>query len=267
MPELQGHEITPIPDGLLNHLDFMFLTRDDLKLSYGVDLAIGDAFINRAVPFDNLYWHNRKIYIPGSPGYYFMPIYADMLFRLGIEKSVLISDNHFKLNELILHEAAMVEHKHCTWIEHAEKLSTIIQPYAVQKELFQELKAYLVQEKPVQQSGTRLGTPFPSLNRADSYLFTLTALKDTRFNLQLALAGWYALMTYFLILDDLADIQEDLLNNEENAIVDAGLNSAGLHAIQLMIDQSIAVMKVINPVIANRIEHRVSQINLESYFQ
>jgi hypothetical protein len=245
----------------------MFLTRDDLKLSYGVDLVIGDAFINRAVPVDNLYWQNRKIYIPGSPGYYFMPIYADMLFRLGIEKSVLISDNHFKLNELILHEAAMVEHKHCTWIEHAEKLSTIIQPYAVQTELFQELKAYLVQEKPVQQSGTRLGTPFPSLNRADSYLFTLTALKDTRFNLQLALAGWYALMTYFLILDDLADIQEDLLNNEENAIVDAGLNSSGLHAIQLMIDQSIAVMKVINPVIANRIDHRVSQINLESYFQ
>lgn len=267
MPELQGHEITPIPDGLLNHLDIMFLTRDDLKLSYGVDLVIGDAFINRAVPVDNLYWKNRKIYIPGSPGYYFMPIYADMLFRLGIEKSVLISDNHFKLNELILHEAAMVEHKHCTWIEHAEKLSTIIQPYAVQTELFQELNAYLVQEKPVQQSGTRLGTPFPSLNRADSYLFTLTALKDTRFNLQLALAGWYALMTYFLILDDLADIQEDLLNNEENAIVDAGLNSSGLQAIQLMIDQSIAVMKVINPVIANRIDHRVSLINLESYFQ
>jgi hypothetical protein len=245
----------------------MFLTKDDLKLTYGIDLVIGEAFINRSVPVNNLYWQNRKIYIPGSPGYYFMPIYADMLFRLGMDKSMLISDYQFKLNELVLHEAAKLEHKHCTWKEHAEKLSMIFQPYAVQSQLFQELKVYLVQEKPVQQTGTRLGTPFPSLNRADSYLFTLTALKGTRFNLQLALAGWYALMTYFLILDDLADIREDLLNNEENAIVEAGLNSTGLHAIQLMIDQSIAVMKVINPVMANRIDHSLSQINLESYFQ
>ena len=245
----------------------MFLTRDDLKLSYGVDLMIGEAFINRTVPVDNLYWQNRKIYIPGSPGYYFMPIYADMLFRLGVDKSMLLSDNQFRLNEIILHEAAMVEHKHSTWIEHAEKLCEIVQPYAVQTELFQELKAYLVQKKPVQQSGARLGTPFPSLNRADSYLFSLTALNSSRFNLQLALAGWYALMTYFLILDDLADIQEDLLNEDENTILDAGLNSTGLHKIQLMIDQCIAVMEVINPVMANRIDHRVSQINLESYFQ
>ncbi len=73
-------------------------------------------------------------------------------------------------------------------------------------------------------------------------------------------------MTYFLILDDLSDIQEDLLNNEENTIVDAGLNTSGLHTIQFMIDQSVDVMKVINPVIANRIDHSVSQINLESYF-
>lgn len=244
----------------------MFLTRDDLKLSFGVDLEIGEAFINRTVPVENLYWENRKIYIPSSPGYYFMPIYADMLFRLGVDKSMLLSDNQFRLNETILHEAAMVEYQHITWIEHAEKLCKMVQPYVLQMELFQELKAYLVQKKPVQKTGSRLGTPFPSLNRADSYLFSLTALKSSRFNLQLALAGWYALMTYFLILDDLSDIQEDLMNNEENTIVDAGLNSGGLHTIQFMIDQSIAVMKVINPVIANRIDHSVSQINLESYF-
>lgn len=245
----------------------MFLSKDELKLSYGVDLRIGEAFLNRPVPVENLYWANRKIYIPGAPGYYFMPIYADMLFRLGADISLLLSEDQFKLNELILHEAALVEYKYVSWIEHAERLCAKVEPFSVQNTLFNELKEYLIQEKPFQLSGSRLGTMYPSLNRADSYLLSLTSIKNKGFNLQLALAGWYALMTYFLLLDDLSDIEEDIIQNEENLFVDTASYPEKYWNIQFMINQSLEIMQVINPVMANRIDHRASQINLEEIFQ
>lgn len=77
----------------------MFLTKDDLKLSYGVDLQIGKTMIERSVPTDNLYWKNRKIYIPGAPGYMFIPIYADMLRRSGVLLTELLSDAFIQISE------------------------------------------------------------------------------------------------------------------------------------------------------------------------
>jgi hypothetical protein len=107
-----------------------------------------------------------------------------------------------------------------------------------------------------------LGTAFPSLNRADSYLFSLVVINSSSFDVDKAIRGWYALMTYFLILDDLADIREDLLNGEENVLIDAGLDEAGAKKVMEMIDESIATMSLVNPVMANRIEHKKSLINL-----
>ena len=41
-----------------------------------------------------------------------------------------------------------------------------------------------------------------------------------------------------------------------------GLNDAGAEKITEMIDESIATMNLVNPVMANRIEHKKSLINL-----
>jgi hypothetical protein len=108
----------------------------------------------------------------------------------------------------------------------------------------------------------RLGAAFPSLNRADSYLFSLVVINSPSFDVDKAIRAWYALMTYFLILDDLADIREDLLNGEENVLIDAGLDEAGAEKVMQMIDESISTMNLVNPVMANRIEHKKSLINL-----
>ena len=87
-------------------------------------------------------------------------------------------------------------------------------------------------------------------------------INSSSFDVDNAIRAWYALMTYFLILDDLADIREDLLNGEENVLIDVGLNDAGAEKITEMIDESIATMNLVNPVMANRIEHKKSLINL-----
>jgi hypothetical protein len=128
--------------------------------------------------------------------------------------------------------------------------------------LFEALKAYAGTSHPFKAGDVRLGTAFPSLNRADSYLFSLVIINSPSFDVDKAIRAWYALMTYFLILDDLADIREDLLNGEENVLIDVGLDDAGAAKVEAMIDESIVIMNQVNPVMANRIEHKKSLINL-----
>ncbi|MFM8586732.1 MAG: hypothetical protein ACKOBX_00125 [Bacteroidota bacterium] len=240
----------------------MFLTKDDLKLSYGVDLQIGKTMIERSVPTDNLYWKNRKIYIPGAPGYMFIPIYADMLRRSGVLLNELLSDAFIQLSEKILHSAALHEYEQITWKEHAMQVSELVRPHVVNNSFFNDLIQYTVQEHPVKQQSLPLGTVFPSLNRADSYLYLLSIIQSPSFNLEKALKGWYALMTYFLLLDDLADIREDIRTGQPNALMDAGLNDHGEKLIGEMIDKSIHDMEEINPVMSNRIDHKKSLIDL-----
>lgn len=240
----------------------MFLTKDDLKLSYGVDLTIGKAYVNRPVPQNNLYWKGRTIYVPGASGYIFMPIYADLLRRSGVDISFILSEDFFKINESILHSAALLEHHKTDWQAHVRECIAIVEPHAKGQELLNELKLYLLSSKPVKSEATRFGTLFPSLNRADSYLLSLACIPTFSFDQQNAIDGWYAMITYFLLMDDLADIREDLINGEENAIVDAGFNQQGIERIVNMMEDGIEKLTQINPVLANRIEHKKSLIDL-----
>lgn len=240
----------------------MFLTKDDLKLSYGVDLLIGKAYVDREVPKDNLYWKGRTIYVPGASGYIFMPIYADILRRSGASISFLLSDVYFSVNESILHSAALLEHRQIDWATHIEQCIAIVSPRVTRVSLFEELKQYLLAHKPVKSQGSRLGTDFPSLNRADSYLLSLACISDDSFDEQKAIDGWYAMITYFLLMDDLADIRDDLVNGEENAIVEAGLNQQGIDKVESMMNDGINKLNLINPVLANRIEHKKSLIDI-----
>ena len=245
----------------------MFLTKDDLKLSYGVDLTIGAAFVDRAVPKDNLYWKNRTIYLPGAPGYIFMPIYADLLYRCGADLSELTSEINFQNCEGILHSAALHEHEKISWKEHIQQVIDFIKPRVTRQTQFEKLTEYLLQEHPVKKLNTSLGTVFPSLNRADSYLFSLTAMISPKLNVEKAIEGWYGLMTYFLLMDDLADIKDDLKTGQENALLDAGLNDAGEKIIYNMIDASILALDSINPVMANRMDHKKSLIDIHGIIE
>jgi|694.fasta_scaffold12430_3 hypothetical protein len=240
----------------------MFLSKDDLKLAYGVDMLIGETYVNRKVPQDNLYWKNRKIYVPSAPGYTFMPIFSDLLYRCGADRQELIGEDFLNLSEAILHSAALLEHKQLGWEAHTDEVVALVAPSIVDGKLFEELKAYAGKLHPIKTVSGRLGAAFPSLNRADSYLFSLVVINSPSFDVDKAIRAWYALMTYFLILDDLADIREDLLNGEENVLIDAGLDEAGAEKVMQMIDESISTMNLVNPVMANRIEHKKSLINL-----
>jgi hypothetical protein len=251
-----------LSEEVIQKVDEMFLTKDDLKLSYGIDLTIGKAYVDRTVPNDNLYWKGRTIYVPGASGYIFMPIYADLLRRSGVSVAFLLSETFFSINEAILHSAALLEHQKIDWVKHIHDCISIVTPHVQRVNLFEELKQYLIAQKPIKTPNSRLGTDFPSLNRADSYLLSLACIPDAILDEQKAIDGWYAMITYFLLMDDLADIREDLLNGEENAIVDAGLNLDGIEKIERMMNDGIEKLNFINPVLSNRIEHKKSLIDI-----
>lgn len=238
----------------------MFLSCDDLKLAYGVDMEIGRFYVDRKVPVNNAYWKKRHLYIPPVAGYYFMPIFSDLAFRAGIPKAFLLSENYLTVAESILDSAGRLEEKGITWDEHILECIGFAESHLVNPTLLQDLKFYFKGEK--EKASVALGTPYPSLNRADAYLFSLCTLNFDAATKQLLVESWYALMTYFLILDDLADIREDIRNNEENALIEAGLSEQGAAIISAMINESYIRMNRINPVMANRIDHKRQNLDV-----
>jgi hypothetical protein len=240
----------------------MFLSKDDLKLSYGVDMEIGQAYVDRKVPVGNRYWAKRLLYITPMPGYVFMPIFSDLAYRCGIPKNLLLSETYLGLAERIMHSAGGLEAREISWQEHIAECDALALSCLANPDFLDDLRHYFA-GKPAP-SGLSYGTAFRSLNRADTYLFSLASIPFDRATHQKLLDAWYALITYFLVMDDLEDIRSDFEHQEENAVLDAGLTESGARRIIAMIDQSYEKMLLVNPVMANRIDHKRASIDVRS---
>lgn len=243
----------------------MFLSRDDLKLTYGVDMEIGKTYVDRPVPEGNLYWKGRKLYMTPHPGYVFMPVFADLAYRLGIPKEQLLSPQFFELAEHIMHSAGKLEAQEINWEQHVKECIELAGAVSVNAHWLDDLRDYF-EGRPVT-SGLEFGNMFPSLNRADAYLFSLCIIPFDRSTAKELLHAWYALINYYLILDDLEDVRKDFEKQEENAFLDAGLTDEGIERIYEMINQCHDHMLRVNPVMANRIDHKRSIINIREIIQ
>ncbi len=239
----------------------MFTSKDDLKLVYGVDMEIGKFLIDRKVPAENLYWKNRLLYIVPMAGYLFIPQYMDIQYRLGLSKAELLSEQHLQLLEAILHSAAKLESKAIDFEAHIAECIALAEPGCKNPSLLQDLIYYFSGER--EKSGVALGTPYRSLNRADAYLFSLCCFDFDSVLKKKLVDAWYALITFYLIIDDLQDIQSDFEQQEENAVIEAGLNEEGAKSIEALIHQSYQVMNEVNPVMANRIDHKRQLMNVK----
>ena len=99
------------------------------------------------------------------------------------------------------------------------------------------------------------GTPFSTLNRAHAFLFSFTAI-EFDINVEKKLVdAWNPLMIFFLIKDDLSDIREDLKNNHDNVLIEAGLGIETAYVIEKLLDKSFVVLHEINQVMSNRVDH------------
>lgn len=240
----------------------MFTSRDDLKLEYGVDMEIGKFLVDRKVPEENLYWKNRYLYIIPMPGYLFIPFFMDLQYRLGLSKSVLMEENHLQLLENILHSAAKLELNELTFDSHINECIELTRAHCKNPSFLQDLIYYFSGKD--EKSSVKLGTPYKSLNRADAYLFSLCYFEFGEMLKKKLVDAWYALIMYYLIVDDIQDIESDYEKKEENAILEAGLSGDGAKAIENLVHQCYFTMNEINPVIANRIDHTRQLMNVKS---
>ena len=195
------------------------------------------------------------------PGYLFIPQYMDIQYRLGLSKAELLSAQHLQLLEAILHSAAKLESKAIDFETHIAECIALANPVCKNPSLLQDLIYYFSGEK--EKSDVVLGTPYRSLNRADAYLFSLCCFDFDNVLKKKLVDAWYALITFYLIIDDLQDIQSDFEQQEENAVLEAGLNEKGAKSLEVPINQSYQVMNTVNPVMANRIDHKMQLMNVK----
>lgn len=240
----------------------MFLSADELKLAYGVDMRIAKGYVDRPVPEGNAYWKGRKLYMPPMTGFLFMPIFSDLCRRCGIPMSELLSEAYLRMAESILDSAARLEAGSLDGSGHVEECLALPGRDCPNPGLLADLGHYLRGQ--ASRASIPLGSRYPSLNRADTYLVSLCAIPfDATVRLQVTEA-WDALMTYFLLLDDLADIREDIRDGQENTLLDAGLTEEGIHGLEGLIRSSLSVMERVNPVMANRMDHKFSTIDIRA---
>src|SRR5882762_6072593 len=100
----------------------MFISVDYLHLNYGVDKTIARFFVDRKVPADNAFWRKRLLYIGRGNGFVSIPVYYDLLFRIGVSKDLLLAESHVQLMERVMHYAILTEFGE---LDHARQLEEI----------------------------------------------------------------------------------------------------------------------------------------------
>ncbi|MFT3702851.1 MAG: hypothetical protein QM802_10790 [Agriterribacter sp.] len=231
----------------------MFTSKDDLKLLYGINMEIGKFFVDRKVPANNLYWKERYLYINPMPGYLFIPLYTDIQYRLGFSKATLLSEAYVQFMEQIMHSIAKQEFENISLGKHVEECVAITKPVCKNNDFLDDLQRYFAGQNI--QRGIRFGTSIKALNRVDTYLFALCFFNFDEATKKKLIDAWHALMTFYLIEDDLDDIKKDFEAKEDNTILEAGLSDEGIKIVESFMDESYNVMNAVNPVFANRIDY------------
>lgn len=239
----------------------MFVSDSDLKLTYGVDLQIGKYLVDRRVPADNLYWKERHLYIPPMIGYLFIPVYMDLQYRLGISREMLLSEGHLVFVESILHSAAKEEFAMITQEEHVRECLELSRAVSKNEYYLQQLAHYFAGEREKVEYWP--GSHLRALNRGDAYLFTLSYFDVSPDTLQAMVKAWRAFIDYYLVQDDLEDLDADYTRGDENSLLESGIHQAA-DTMKAILRQSYAVLDPVNPVLSNRIDHDISKKKIDA---
>ena len=225
----------------------MFLAAEELTRAFGVDPSIAKTYIDRPVPVGNAYWRGRHLYIPPVTGYLFLPLFSDLCLRCGVPREGLLSEAHLTLAEAVLDSAARQESDGVDYDVHVRDCLDKAGAVGRNPELLQALRdRFQTGEGP---SHLHSNTPFPSLNRADTYLLSLCSIPFGRDGIHAVTGAWHSLMPFFLVFDDLSDVREDMESGQENAFLEAGLTRQGVMRVMDIVDRGLSRVSALNPVL------------------
>ncbi len=243
----------------------MFVSANSLAINYGLDEAIAKFFVDRQPPANNLYWNNKLLYLRPEPGYLFIPLMVDLLYKSGIDTKHLLSEKFVGLMEQIGHVGAEEELKIITADEAMEKYIGLANHQCVNERYFNDLVAFIKGE--TDNVFAKAATPYKALHRGDAFLFSLCALHfdDT---LQSAIVKyWFALISTLLLLDDAEDIEIDSASGDLNAFLESGLNREGIDNIRNMVRDNLRLISTINKSMANTLDKKYMALAAKPHIQ
>lgn len=243
----------------------MFVSTDFLAIHYGVDDTIAKFFVDREPPANNLYWHKKLLYLRFEPGFLFLPLIADLFYKAGVSRSQILSEEFIQLMEAIGHISALEETKKITQREAVEQCHELAAKVCLDPEYLTSLGAYfnndpgnLFQE---------FTTGFNALHRGDLFLYSICALSVKPGYYQHLVRVWFALISSLLLQDDAEDIDADKKNNDENAFLESGLDSAGMDKITLLVKNNLQYISTLNKTMAAKLDKQMVEMFNKPFFQ
>ncbi len=226
----------------------MFISATQLNRGMGVDMNIARFFVDRDPPKNNSFWRDRLLYIGFGNGYVSIPVYYDLLFRLGITLDKLLSEEHIHLMEQIMHWAILQEREEISMQEEMIAIRELLKGRVKNQKYFDALNTYL--DQPILKPMGSFGLKNPALNRADVFLYVLCDLVLTENQRELAIKYWYALHPTYLIIDDLRDYEKDMQDGEENVLMEWNDKSARFHYAMDLVKSNCKILQRVNPALA-----------------
>ena len=125
----------------------MFTSKIHLANNLGVDPDIAAFFVDRKVPENNTYWKGRLLYVAGGTGYLFIPLWFDIQFKCGVNKTILLSEAYVFAAEEILNSAGKHENNEINFETHIDNCKALLSGKIKQPHLYSQLLAYFSDAK------------------------------------------------------------------------------------------------------------------------
>jgi len=235
----------------------MFISSTFLEINYGVDDEIAVFFVDREPPANNLYWQGKLLYLRPAPGYLFIPLIVDLLYRLKIDRQELLSERFVKIMEDIGHISALEETRQITADEAIKKGTELVKGICMNKTWYHNLVNYFNNKE--DNFFSRLSGPFKALHRGDLFLFALCALSLREELYERVAEQWFALISILLLLDDAEDLASDKKTGDENAFIESGLHEKGRQKIEELVKNSLIKIGSLSPVMAFKLKSQYEE--------
>jgi hypothetical protein len=227
----------------------MFISVDELELEMGVNKTIGRFFVDRKPPENNSFWKARLLYIGFANGFVSIPVYYDILNRIGLPVELLLEEKHIRFMEQLMHFAILREKNEISYKEELDRIRDLLKGRIQDISYYELLSRYL--DQPALKPRPPFGLSYSSLNRADVFLYVLCDLPLTKIQWEKALRYWYLLHPSYLIMDDIRDYDKDKASGDDNIVLDLGGGTEGFEKAFEMLKKNGETMEEINPLLAN----------------
>lgn len=234
----------------------MFISSDHLGIQYGINDTIARYFVDREPPIDNLYWKGKLLYLRPAPGYLFIPLMVDLLFRIGVQRSELLDNDFILLMEAVGHISALEETRQITATQAIQQCADLAATQCKNPGWLNDVNNFFHKKETYVSA---LAMPYKALHRGDVFLYALCALKFPPTLYAHIFKLWFALIGTLLLLDDVDDVESDRESGDENAFLDSGLNEQGFNGIKALIARNINELALVNKSMANELNRQYQQ--------